>query len=113
MQRQRLQLIPIAGLKRQALEEATIPETLILVEGPTEALLQEPDSRSPEHFCIFAMDALLKTAVQRALQLILKFINGRLVGVLVLEANGGVLGEELGRLVGKFLVLVKLIRLLG
>lgn len=59
------------------------------------------------------MYALLKTAIQRALQLIFKLINGRLVGVLMLEANSGVLGEELGRLVGKLLILVKLIRLLG
>lgn len=59
------------------------------------------------------MYALLKTAIQRALQLIFKLINGRLAGVLMLEANSGVLGEELGRLVGKLLILVKLIRLLG
>lgn len=59
------------------------------------------------------MYALLKTAIQRTLQLIFKLINSRLAGVLMLEANSGVLGEELGRLVGKLLILVKLIRLLG
>lgn len=59
------------------------------------------------------MYALLKTAIQRTLQLIFKLINCRLAGVLMLEANSGVLGEELGRLVGKLLILVKLIRLLG
>lgn len=59
------------------------------------------------------MDALLKTAVHGALELIFKLINGRLVCVLMLEANSGVLGQKLGRLVGKLLVLIELLRLLG